>query len=86
MKKMIFAASFAFAAIAAPVASQAETVDIATLKAKGYNLDQKNPHSPDAIAHDPDALLAEYGRLTAEAQNLRDQLKGILAQSLGTQA
>jgi len=61
-------------------------VDISTLKANGYNLDQKNPHSPDAIAHDPDALLAEYGRLTADAQKLRDQLKGILAQSLGTQA
>lgn len=32
MKRMIFAAGFAFAAIVAPVASQAETVDIATLK------------------------------------------------------
>jgi type I restriction enzyme M protein len=57
-------------------------VDISTLKANGYNLDQKNPHSPDAIALDPDALLAEYGRLTAETQQLRDQLKAILAQSL----
>ena len=61
-------------------------VDISTLKANGYNLDQKNPHSPDAIAHDLDALLADYGRLSAEAQSLRDQLKGILAQSLGTTA
>ncbi|WP_240327647.1 N-6 DNA methylase [Dechloromonas sp. HYN0024] len=61
-------------------------VNINTLKANGYNLDQKNPHSPDAIAYDPDALLAEYARLSAEAKNLRDQLKGILAQSLGTKA
>jgi type I restriction enzyme M protein len=28
-------------------------------------------------------LLADYARLQAEAQALRDELKGILAQSLG---
>ncbi|NTV10973.1 MAG: SAM-dependent DNA methyltransferase, partial [Zoogloea sp.] len=61
-------------------------VGIDTLKANGYNLDQKNPHAPDAIAHDPDALLTEYGRLSAEAQALRDQLKAILAESLGARA
>ena len=33
-------------------------------------------------SHDPDALLADYARLQAEAQALRDELKGILAQSL----
>ncbi len=57
-------------------------VSIETLKANGYNLDQKNPHRGEEISHDPDELLAQYGRLTAEAQALRDQLKGILAEAL----
>jgi type I restriction enzyme M protein len=57
-------------------------VDIATLKANGYNLDQKNPHKGDEVSHDPDELLIQYQRLTAEAQALRDQLKGILVDAL----
>lgn len=61
-------------------------VDIATLKTNGYNLDQKNPHQGEAISHDPDELLTQYQRLTAEAQGLRDQLKGILADALEAKA
>jgi type I restriction enzyme M protein len=61
---------------------QAWKVDIATIKAAGYNLDQKNPHAPDAVSHDPDALLRDYARLQSEAQGLRNQLKAILAESL----
>jgi type I restriction enzyme M protein len=61
-------------------------VGIDTLKANGYNLDQKNPHAPDAVTHDPDHLLAEYQRLTGEAQHLRDQLKTLLGQALAGQA
>ena len=57
-------------------------VGIDALKANGYNLDQKNPHAPDAASHDPDELLAEYRRLGGEAQGLRDQLKSILANAL----
>jgi len=57
-------------------------VTIKTLKAANYNLDQKNPHAPDAVSHDPDELLREYARLQSEAQGLRDQLKAILAESL----
>jgi type I restriction enzyme M protein len=37
-------------------------------------------------SHDPDELLADYARLQAAAQGLRDQLKTILAQSLGAKA
>jgi hypothetical protein len=58
-------------------------VDIAAIKAAGYNLDQKNPHAPDAVSHDPDELLRDYAKLQREAQRLRDQLKAILAESLG---
>ncbi|MFM0356721.1 class I SAM-dependent DNA methyltransferase [Paraburkholderia nemoris] len=61
-------------------------VDIATLKANGYNLDQKNPHKGDEVSHDPDELLVQYLRLTAQAQALRDQLKGILSDALEGQA
>ena len=57
-------------------------VDIAALEAANFNLDQKNPHTPDAVSHDPDELLRDYARLQAEAQGLRDQLKAILAESL----
>ena len=61
-------------------------MDIAAIKAAGYNLDQKNPHAPDAVSHDPDQLLRDHARLQAEAQGLRDQLKAILAESLGRSA
>lgn len=63
-------------------------VDIETIRVANYNLDQKNPHTPDAISHDPDELLRDYMRLQGETQALRDQLKSILAQSLtaGVQA
>ena len=57
-------------------------VGIDQIKAAGYNLDQKNPHIGEQQSHDPDKLLADYARLQAEAQALRDELKGILAQSL----
>ena len=61
-------------------------VSIDQIKAANYNLDQKNPHVGEQISHDPDELLANHARLQAEAQALRDQLKAILAQSLGAGA
>jgi type I restriction enzyme M protein len=61
-------------------------VGIEAIKAAGYNLDQKNPHAPDAVSHDPDELLRDYARLQAEAQGLRNELKSILSQSLGARA
>ncbi|GAB1386668.1 type I restriction-modification system subunit M [Melaminivora sp.] len=57
-------------------------VGIDAIRAANYNLDQKNPHVGAQHSHDPDTLLADYARLQAEAQALRDELKGILAQSL----
>lgn len=61
-------------------------VDIATIKASGYNLDQKNPHKGGEVSHDPDELLSQYQKLTGQAQALRDQLKDILAAALGERA
>jgi type I restriction enzyme M protein len=61
-------------------------VGIEQIKAANFNLDQKNPHAADTVSHDPDELLREHARLQQEAQGLRDQLKAILAQSLGGRA
>ncbi len=58
-------------------------VGIEAIKAAGFNLDQKNPHAADEVSHDPDELLREYARLQREAQGVRDQLKAMLAESLG---
>jgi type I restriction enzyme M protein len=58
-------------------------VSIDVIKAAGFNLDQKNPHAAELTNHDPVQLLAEYQRLQTEIQRMRDQLKGILAQSIG---
>ena len=61
-------------------------VSIESIRSANYNLDQKNPHAPDAVSHDPDELLRDHARLQAEAQALRDQLKAILSESLGARA
>ena len=61
-------------------------VSIDQIKAANYNLDQKNPHAAEVVSHDPEQLLADYARFQLEAQSLRDQLKSILAQSLGAKA
>jgi type I restriction enzyme M protein len=52
------------------------------VKARGYNLDIKNPN-PVADDHgDPEVLLENLNAAEAEAASLRDQLKAILAQAL----
>ena len=61
-------------------------VSLEQIRAANYNLDQKNPHVGEQVSHDPEVLLADYARLQSEAQELRDQLKAILAQSLGGKA
>lgn len=58
-------------------------VGIDAIRAANFNLDQKNPHQGEAVSHDPDELLREYARLQEEIRGLRDQLKGMLAESLG---
>ena len=51
-----------------------------------FNLDQKNPHAAEQVSHDPDELLAAYSQLQAKAQDLRNQLQAMLAQSLAGDA
>ncbi|MBK8222837.1 MAG: SAM-dependent DNA methyltransferase [Candidatus Obscuribacter sp.] len=57
-------------------------VSIEDIKARNYNLDIKNPHTPNAESHDPEKLLKDYFDLQAKIGVTRDQLKGILADAL----
>jgi len=52
------------------------------VKARGYNLDIKNPHAEEADHGDPEHLLAELTAAEAEVANLRDQLKAMLSEAL----
>ena len=61
---------------------QAWRVSLEDIKARNYNLDIKNPNTPEAESHDPETLLAQYQSQQHEIQNLRDQLKGILSAAL----
>ncbi len=57
-------------------------VSIDDIIARNYNLDIKNPHVGEQVSHDPEELLADYAQQQKEIQQLRDQLKGILAEAL----
>jgi type I restriction enzyme M protein len=52
------------------------------IKARGYNLDIKNPHTVADDHGDPEVLLAELTTAEAKTASLRDQLKSILAEAL----
>lgn len=57
-------------------------VSIQEIIDRNYNLDIKNPHVEEQESHDPEELLAEYAKQQQGIQELRDQLKGILAEAL----
>ena len=52
------------------------------VKARGYNLDIKNPTRVADDHGDPEELLARVGRRRGGDGGLRDQLKAILAEAL----
>jgi type I restriction enzyme M protein len=52
------------------------------VKARGYNLDIKNPHTVDEDHGDPAHLLADLDKAEAAVTALRDQLKSILSAAL----
>ena len=62
--------------------SQAWRVTADEVKARGYNLDFKNPHAVADDHGDPAALLQQLNAAEAETARLRDQLKVILAEAL----
>ncbi len=61
---------------------QAWRVTAEDVKARGYNLDIKNPHAVAEDHGDPETLLADLDAAEAETTRLRDQLKAILAEAL----
>jgi type I restriction enzyme M protein len=52
------------------------------VKARGYNLDIKNPHAVADDHGDPKTLLADLMKAEAETATYRDQLKAILGEAL----
>jgi type I restriction enzyme M protein len=52
------------------------------VKARGYNLDIKNPHTIEDDHGDPQELLKKLNETESQAASLRDQLKNILAEAL----
>jgi type I restriction enzyme M protein len=52
------------------------------VKARGYNLDFKNPHTVADDHGDPEELLAKLDEAEKQTVALRDQLKAILAEAL----
>jgi type I restriction enzyme M protein len=61
---------------------QAWRVTADEVKARGYNLDIKNPHAVEDDHGDPEQLLAALNAAEAETARLRDQLKAILVEAL----
>jgi type I restriction enzyme M protein len=61
---------------------QAWKVTAEEIKARGYNLDIKNPHTVADDHGDPETLLESLNAAATEAAGLRDQLKAILAEAL----
>jgi type I restriction enzyme M protein len=61
---------------------QAWRVTAEEVKARGYNLDIKNPHTVSDDHGDPETLLADLAGAEAETAGLRNQLKAILAEAL----
>lgn len=61
---------------------QAWKVTADEIKARGYNLDVKNPHTVAEDHGDPETLLADLTAAEAETVALRDQLKAILTEAL----
>jgi len=57
-------------------------VTIEEIVSRNYNLDIKNPHVGEQVDHDPEKLLADYTKKQTEINDLRGQLKAILADAL----
>ena len=61
---------------------QAWRVSVDTINAGNFNLDLKNPQSPDTGPGDLDHLLPEYEKLLAQIAETRAQLKAQLLEAL----
>lgn len=57
-------------------------VRIEDLKARGFNLDIKNPNAPELTHEEPDVLLERYEQARKQADTIREELKAALAACL----
>jgi type I restriction enzyme M protein len=57
-------------------------VSIDEVKARGYDLDFKNPHAVSDEHGDPEELLAQLDEAEDQATHLREELKAILGEAL----
>jgi type I restriction enzyme M protein len=57
-------------------------VGIDEIRARGFNLDIKNPHIIEVNRRDPSELLEQLREAEINSKNLRDKLKDILAEAL----
>ncbi len=57
-------------------------VSAGEIKARGYNLDIKNPHTDEEDHGDPETLLERLNSTEAEVVSVREQLKRVLAEAL----
>lgn len=64
--------------------NQAWKVSIEEIIERDYDLDIKNPYVAEVITYDPEELLSSFANQQANIQNLRDQLKSILASALAS--
>ena len=76
------------------VAELRESAEVMRLKARDaqaagdrlywpiFNLDIKNPNTPEEESHDPDLLLEKYKKLLGEIEETENQLKSELAAAL----
>jgi type I restriction enzyme M protein len=62
--------------------ARAWKVSAEEVKARGYNLDIKNPHTVAEDHGDPETLVEDLTNAEAEVAALRDQLKAILSEAL----
>ncbi|MFP4302740.1 MAG: N-6 DNA methylase [Alkalispirochaetaceae bacterium] len=61
---------------------QAWYVPIEEIRERNYNLDIKNPHSPEAEQRDPEELYREYKEATEETRRIASELRDKLAEYL----
>jgi type I restriction enzyme M protein len=61
---------------------QAWKVSIDEVKARGYNIDIKNPHTVHADLGDPADLLEQLNEADVKTADLREQRKAMLAEAL----
>ncbi|MDP1831999.1 MAG: hypothetical protein Q8K67_08060 [Geothrix sp.] len=61
---------------------QSWCVPIEDIRARGYNLDIKNPNVPELTHEDPDVLLERYEQARAQTAAIREELKAALAACL----